>query len=213
MHSDAGSAHSRGMREYGVSHDGMGEMRVPGDAEDGGHTARAIEDFPIQRPARSSAAYSCVARTTKQVAAMEATAQKVIEGTYDDQFGIDKTSSGTSTNMNLNEVIGTGRRAPQRSHQSRAVQHRRVPFAMHVAAAEEIRERLLSAMPNLRASLEQKAREFHDVITTRPHPLARRRAHATGGRRCPATHVRSRPPANASRRRARASISCLLEVQ
>jgi fumarate hydratase class II len=103
----------------------------------------------------------------EQAEAIETAAQKVIEGTYDDQFAIDifQTGSGTSTNMNVNEVIGRLAGAHPNDHVNRGQSSNDVfPSAMHIAAAEEIRERLLPAMRNLQASLERKACEFHDVI-------------------------------------------------
>jgi fumarate hydratase class II len=90
----------------------------------------------------------------------------VIEGTYDDQFAIDifQTGSGTSTNMNVNEVIGRLAGAHPNDHVNRGQSSNDVfPSAMHIAAAEEIRD-LLPAMRNLQGSLERKACEFHDVI-------------------------------------------------
>ena len=170
------------MSEYRVTHDSMGEMRVPANAEYGAQTARAIENFPISglrfpRPfiralgLIKKAAAHVNARLgqlpAEQAEAIETAAQKVIEGTYDDQFAIDifQTGSGTSTNMNVNEVIGRLAAAHPNDHVNRGQSSNDViPSAMHIAAAEEIRERLLPAMLNLQASLERKAREFHDVI-------------------------------------------------
>ena len=170
------------MSEYRVTHDSMGEMRVPANAEYGAQTARAIENFPISglrfpRPfiralgLIKKAAAHVNARLgqlpAEQAEAIETAARKVIEGTYDDQFAIDifQTGSGTSTNMNVNEVIGRLAGAHPNDHVNRGQSSNDVfPSAMHIAAAEEIRERLLPAMLNLQASLERKAREFHDVI-------------------------------------------------
>ena len=170
------------MSEYRVTHDSMGEMRVPANAEYGAQTARAIENFPISglrfpRPfiralgLIKKAAAHVNARLgqlpAEQAEAIETAARKVIEGTYDDQFAIDifQTGSGTSTNMNVNEVIGRLAAAHPNDHVNRGQSSNDViPSAMHIAAAEEIRERLLPAMLNLQASLERKAREFHDVI-------------------------------------------------
>ncbi len=119
-------------QEYRLEHDSMGEMRVPRDALYGAQTARAVENFPISRMRfqRSflralglikAAAAQVNGRTghlpLAMAAAIEAAANEVAEGRHDDAFVVDvfQTGSGTSTNMNANEVIGTsGRRAPER---------------------------------------------------------------------------------------------------
>ena len=170
------------MNDYRVTHDSMGEMRVPAGAAYGAQTARAVVNFPIsglrfprpfiralglikQAAARVNARLGQL--PAEQAAAIEAAAQKVIEGTCDDQFPVDifQTGSGTSTNMNANEVIGHLAGAHPNDHVNRGQSSNDViPSAMHIAAAEEIRERLFPAMRALQASLERKAREFHDVL-------------------------------------------------
>src|SRR5581483_8513618 len=108
---------------FRIEHDTMGEMRVPSAALYGAQTARAIENFPISglrfpRPFLRALGLvkSAAARVNggmghlppHRAAAIEAAAEQVASGTHDDQFPVDvfQTGSGTSTNMNANEVIG-----------------------------------------------------------------------------------------------------------
>lgn len=160
----------------------MGEMRVPSDAAYGAQTARAVENFPISglRFPRAmiralGVIKSAAARVNgrlgqlapEKAAAIEAAAEKVIEGLYDDQFVVDifQTGSGTSSNMNANEVIGHLAGAHPNDEVNRGQSSNDViPTAMHMAAAGEIHERLLPAMSDLQVSLERKARQFHGVI-------------------------------------------------
>jgi fumarate hydratase class II len=104
---------------------------------------------------------------TGLAASIEAAAEQVVEGRYDDEFPIDifQTGSGTSTNMNANEVIGHLAGAHPNDHVNRGQSSNDViPTAMHVAVAEGLVARLLPAMQQLGASLERKAVEFHDII-------------------------------------------------
>src|SRR5665213_3011511 len=104
--------------QYRVEHDSMGEVRVPADALWGAQTQRAVENFPISgRPiaaalVRSLAVIKAEAARVNRLDrpmqdAISAAAEEVVNGTYDDQFPIDvfQTGSGTSSNMNANEVI------------------------------------------------------------------------------------------------------------
>ncbi len=170
------------MSAYRVTHDTMGEMRVPPGAAYGAQTARAIENFPISGlrfPRPFIRALGLIKKAAGRVngrlgrlppelaATIEAAAQKVAAGAYDDQFVVDiyQTGSGTSTNMNANEVIGHLARAHPNDHVNLGQSSNDViPSAMHIAAAEEIQQRLLPAARNLQASLERKAGEFHDVL-------------------------------------------------
>jgi fumarate hydratase class II len=98
---------------------------------------------------------------------IEAAAEQVVDGRYDNEFPIDifQTGSGTSTNMNANEVIGHLAGAHPNDHVNRGQSSNDViPTAMHIAAAESLVFRLLPAMRQLGASLERKATEFHDII-------------------------------------------------
>ena len=167
---------------FRVEKDTMGEMRVPAAALYGAQTARALANFPIggRRFPRSfiralalikGAAAKVNARLGQlpgdRAAAIEAAAAEVTEGRYDDQFAIDifQTGSGTSTNMNANEVIGRlagahPNDAVNRGQSSNDV----IPTAMHIAAAETVTARLLPAMRQLAHSLGRKANEFAAIV-------------------------------------------------
>src|SRR6202158_5484775 len=160
----------------------MGEMHVPADALYGAQTQRAVENFPISglRFPRSfiralGLVKSAAARINGKIgqlpadlaAAIEKAAEEVADGKYDHQFVVDifQTGSGTSTNMNANEVIGRLARAHPNDHVNRGQSSNGViPSAMHVAAAERVHGALLPAMERLQASLERKSAEFHDVL-------------------------------------------------
>jgi fumarate hydratase class II len=160
----------------------MGEMRVPADALYGPQTQRAVENFPISglRLPRTfiralGLIKACAAEVNGQLgyikpemaAAIQKTALDVSEGKYDSHFVVDvfQTGSGTSTNMNANEVIARLSGAHPNDHVNQGQSSNDViPTAMHVSAAQAIHEGLLPAMRSLHAALEQKSEEFHDVI-------------------------------------------------
>src|SRR4051812_34268995 len=119
-----------------IERDTMGEMRVPEGALYGAQTARAVENFPISGRAMPRAFLramglikAAAARVNGRLdevpaalaAAIERAAEEVAEGRYDDQFPVDvfQTGSGTSTNMNANEVIGKLARAHPNDHVNR----------------------------------------------------------------------------------------------
>jgi fumarate hydratase class II len=98
---------------------------------------------------------------------IEAAAEQVVEGRHDKEFPIDifQTGSGTSTNMNANELIGHLAGAHPNDHVNRGQSSNDViPTAMHIAVAESLVVRLLPAMRQLGASLQRKTAEFHDII-------------------------------------------------
>ncbi len=160
----------------------MGEMRVPAEALYGAQTQRAVENFPISRM-RFQRAFiralgmikSAAARVNGRIgqlpaelaAAIEKAAEEVAAGQHDDQFVVDifQTGSGTSTNMNANEVIGHLAKAHPNDHVNRGQSSNDViPAAIHVAAALLVREELLPGMGLLAGALEQKADEFRDIV-------------------------------------------------
>jgi fumarate hydratase class II len=170
----------------------MGEMAVPADAMYGATTARAIENFPISN-LRFSRSFLRALGLVKQacatanlelglldadkVALIEAAASEVARGDWDAHFPIDlfQTGSGTSTNMNANEVIasrasqiaGGGRPVHPNDHVNMCQSSNDViPSAIHVAAYLEITELLLPAMEHLQRTLEARAAETHDVVKT-----------------------------------------------
>src|SRR4051794_481129 len=155
------------MAEYRIERDTMGEMEVPAYALYGAQTARAVENFPIsgRRFPRSflralgtikSAAAKVNGRMglipAELAAAIERAAEAVVEGSHDGEFAIDvfQTGSGTSTNMNANEVIGHLAGARPNDDVNRGQSSNDViPTAMHVAAAEAVTQRLLPSIRRL----------------------------------------------------------------
>lgn len=162
--------------------DTMGEMAVPEAALYGAQTARAVENFPIsglrlQRPfiralglikasaARVNAVNGWIERDI--ALRIERAALRVAEGEFDEQFVVDvfQTGSGTSTNMNANEVIAHAARVHPNDDVNRGQSSNDVfPSAMHIAAAEEATHKLVPALRELEHELNRKAREFHGVI-------------------------------------------------
>jgi fumarate hydratase class II len=171
-----------------AEHDSMGEVLVPDDARYGAQTQRAVENFPISgRPidgeliaalaAIKGAAAMANARLKvipKDVAvAIHAAAEEVGAGRWDDQFPIDvfQTGSGTSSNMNANEVIASlaserlGAPVHANDHVNASQSSNDVfPSAIHLAAARAITRDLLPALDHLIAALKKKAREFRTVV-------------------------------------------------
>ncbi len=173
--------------------DSMGQMQVPADAYYGAQTARAVENFPISGlrfPRAFIRALGLIKKHAaivneglnlipKQVAqAIQAAAQEVVEGKLDEQFVVDifQTGSGTSTNMNTNEVIANrasellgGRRGDKSVHPNDHVNRGQssndvIPTALHLAALDLLRHELVPALEELHASLHKKAGEFQDVL-------------------------------------------------
>ncbi len=177
-----------------IERDSMGEMKVPSDAYYGAQTARAVENFPISnlklspRFIRSLAMIKqSAARTSHSLKLLDAdrlqyiehAAQEIIDGKHDNQFVIDvfQTGSGTSTNMNVNEVIAsraneiaTGKRGGnQPVHPNDHVNLQQssndtIPTAMHIAAAVTMKESLSPSLEQLELALFEKSKEFDDVI-------------------------------------------------
>jgi fumarate hydratase, class II len=167
---------------FRIERDTMGEMRVPAGALYGAQTARALENFPISG-LRFPRAFIRALGLIKSAAAnvngrigelpgeravgIESAAEQVAAGAHDTQFAIDifQTGSGTSTNMNANEVIGHLAGAHPNDHVNRGQSSNDViPSALHIAAAEEVHSRLLPAIERLQTSLERKAAGFDSVI-------------------------------------------------
>jgi fumarate hydratase, class II len=171
--------------------DSMGEMQVPADSFYGAQTARAIDNFPISgwpMPREFIAALGAIKlaaatvnkrakRLDAKVAdAIIAAAREVMDGKHDEHFPLDvfQTGSGTSTNMNANEVIAhrAQRLLGSRGAKIHANDHVNmcqssndvIPTAIHVSAAEAIRCRLAPALQTLQKALAAKAREFDQVV-------------------------------------------------
>jgi fumarate hydratase class II len=164
--------------------DTMGEMQVPDEALYGAQTARAMENFPIsslrlQRTfLRAIGLIKAAAARVNgrrgwldapKAKAIEEAAGEIAEGRHDAQFVVDvfQTGSGTSTNMNANEIIAHVARAGVHANDdvNRGQSSNDVfPAAIHVAAAELVHRELIPAMQHLADALSAKAREFDDVI-------------------------------------------------
>jgi fumarate hydratase class II len=173
-----------------VERDSMGALDVPADALWGAQTQRAIQNFPpsgLRMPRafiRALGLIKCAAAGANAqladmapdlAAAIQAASLEVAQGKFDDQFPVDvfQTGSGTSSNMNANEVIATlaGRRLGRPVHPNDHVNMGQssndvVPTAIHVAAALLVQENLLQALRALSAVLERRAREFVGVVKT-----------------------------------------------
>ncbi|GHC66731.1 class II fumarate hydratase [Streptomyces cinnamoneus] len=171
-----------------IEHDSMGEVRVPGHAKWRAQTQRAVENFPIsgQRLERAHIAalghIKAAAATVNAglgvldedvAAAVVAAAGEVVEGRWDDHFPVDvfQTGSGTSSNMNANEVIATlaterlGRPVHPNDHVNASQSSNDVfPSSIHIAATAAVTGDLVPALEHLAAALERKAGEFAEVV-------------------------------------------------
>ncbi|ALX05515.1 MULTISPECIES: class II fumarate hydratase [Aeromicrobium] len=171
-----------------IEHDTMGEVRVPADALWRAQTQRAVENFPISgtpiEPAQIKALAQIKAACARANAelgildgdladAIVAAAQEVASGAHDAHFPIDvfQTGSGTSSNMNTNEVIATlatrslGRDVHPNDHVNASQSSNDVfPTSIHVAATASTVNQLLPDLDHLAQSLERKAEELAEVV-------------------------------------------------
>ncbi|QJC22250.1 class II fumarate hydratase [Arcanobacterium buesumense] len=176
------------MTEYRIEHDTMGEVRVPVDALYRAQTQRAVENFPISGKTLTPAHVHALAEIKRAAAlanlelgtldeqrstAIVAAADEVIAGKHDDQYPIDvfQTGSGTSSNMNTNEVLSTiatkasGIEVHPNDHVNCSQSSNDVfPSSIHIAAVSAINNRLLPKLDILATSLEAKAVEFKKVV-------------------------------------------------
>jgi fumarate hydratase class II len=176
------------MVEYRVERDTMGEVRVPADALYRAQTQRAVENFPIsgarleRQHIRALAQIKAAAAEVnaelgvldrKVADAIVAGATEVADGGHDDQFPVDvfQTGSGTSSNMNMNEVIATlaATRLAISVHPNDHVNASQssndvFPSSVHLAATAAITGDLMPALDHLATALEAKAEEFEDVV-------------------------------------------------
>src|SRR5216110_87778 len=180
--------------ETRIEKDSMGEMAVPKDALYGASTQRAVLNFPVSGYRFSRAFIRALglikwgaAQANHDLGLLDAhraalivqAAEEVIEGKLDQHFPLDifQTGSGTSTNTNANEVIANrcaqlagkpiGSREPvhPNDHVNMGQSSNDViPSAIHVSAAEQLRDCLLPALEKLRSALSDKAKEFHHII-------------------------------------------------
>jgi fumarate hydratase class II len=171
-----------------TEHDTLGEVQVPADALWKAQTQRAVENFPISGEQVEPAVLRALARLKGAAAranaalgvlepdaadAVSAAAEAVTSGAHADQFPVDvfQTGSGTSTNMNVNEVLSSlatrqlGRAVHPNDHVNASQSSNDVfPSALHLAAATAVVEDLQPALVHLATAFEGKARELRDVV-------------------------------------------------
>ncbi|GAB3616526.1 class II fumarate hydratase [Okibacterium endophyticum] len=174
--------------QYRIEHDTMGEVRVPAAALYGAQTQRAVENFPISGAGLESAQISALARIKKSAAianaqlgvldsaiadAIAGAADEVIAGGHDDQFPIDvyQTGSGTSSNMNMNEVLASlasarlGSAVHPNDHVNCSQSSNDVfPTSVHIAVTGALIDELIPALDHLAVALEEKAEAWKDAV-------------------------------------------------
>lgn len=174
-------------QEYRIEHDTMGEVKVPVDALWRAQTQRAVENFPIsgrgleaQQIRALGLLKAACAQVNKDLGNLDAekadaiiaAAKEIADGKHDDQFPIDvfQTGSGTSSNMNTNEVIASIAKAngvdvhPNDHVNMGQSSNDTFPTATHVAATEAAANDLIPALKVLQESLATKASQWHEVV-------------------------------------------------
>ncbi|NWG03342.1 MAG: class II fumarate hydratase [Syntrophaceae bacterium] len=181
-------------REYRIERDSMGAVKVPKEACYGAQTQRAIENFPISgwrfsreliyalgliKYASAKTNLNLGLLGKRMAKAIGQASQEVMEGKWDEQFAIDvfQTGSGTSTNMNANEVIanranemlgrerGTYQPVHPNDHVNLGQSSNDVfPSAIHIASTILLHQKLLPALRDLHRALRDKGREFHSIL-------------------------------------------------
>ncbi len=177
------------MSQFRIEHDSMGELKVPAKALYGAQTQRAVDNFPISglhmprsfiralgliKAAAADANLALGYLKKVQATAIRRASLAVAEGAFDDQFPIDvfQTGSGTSTNMNANEVIAhLANKAGGKIHPNDHVNYGQssndvIPTAIHVSAALTTSQQLLPALKHLKRSIDRRARELRNVPKT-----------------------------------------------
>jgi fumarate hydratase class II len=174
--------------EYRIEHDTMGEVKVPADALYAAQTARAIENFPISGTTLERAHIAALAQIKKSAALANASlgvldkniadaiayaADEVISGKHDKEFPVDvfQTGSGTSSNMNMNEVLATlataklGSKVHPNDHVNASQSSNDVfPTSVHLAVTSALIHNLLPALDHLAKALEVKAKAWESVV-------------------------------------------------
>ncbi|AKV58716.1 class II fumarate hydratase [Corynebacterium riegelii] len=174
-------------QEYRIEHDTMGEVKVPVDALWRAQTQRAVENFPIsgrgleaQQIRALGLLKAACAQVNKDLGNLDAekadaiiaAAKEIADGKHNDQFPIDvfQTGSGTSSNMNTNEVIASIAKAngvevhPNDHVNMGQSSNDTFPTATHVAATETAVNDLIPGLKVLHESLDKKAKEWHEVV-------------------------------------------------
>lgn len=174
--------------EYRIEHDTMGEVKVPVDALYAAQTARAVENFPISGTTLERAHIAALAQIKKSAALANASlgvldeeianaiayaADEVISGKHDGEFPVDvfQTGSGTSSNMNMNEVLATlataklGSKVHPNDHVNASQSSNDVfPTSVHLAVTSALIHNLLPALDHLAKALEVKAKAWDSVV-------------------------------------------------
>jgi fumarate hydratase class II len=175
---------------YRIERDSMGEIKVPANALYGAQTQRAVENFPVSdlrfprtfiralgliKGAAAAVNHDLGLMEADMAEAIQAVAKQVADGEYDDQFVLDifQTGSGTSTNMNANEVLAAlataklGRQVHQNDHVNMSQSSNDViPTAIHLSAYLAVHDDLLPALAHLHKTLLDKAAATDHVVTT-----------------------------------------------
>ncbi|MEU7731023.1 class II fumarate hydratase [Streptomyces sp. NPDC040724] len=173
---------------FRIEHDSMGDVRVPLHAKWRAQTQRAVENFPVSGQRLERAHIEALARIKAAAAvvnarlgvvgedvadAIRSAAAEVADGRWDEHFPVDvfQTGSGTSSNMNTNEVIATlaterlGREVHPNDHVNASQSSNDVfPSSIHIAATAAVSDELIPALEHLAAALERKAAEFAQVV-------------------------------------------------
>ncbi|MFE9636474.1 class II fumarate hydratase [Streptomyces sp. NPDC006463] len=173
---------------FRTEHDSMGDVRVPAHAKWRAQTQRAVENFPISGQRLERAHIEALARVKAAAAvvnarlgvvdqdiadAIRSAAAEVADGRWDDHFPVDvfQTGSGTSSNMNTNEVIATlaterlGRDVHPNDHVNASQSSNDVfPSSIHIAATAGVTRDLIPALEHLAAAMERKSAEFAQVV-------------------------------------------------
>jgi fumarate hydratase class II len=176
------------MTEYRVEHDSMGEVRVPAAAKWRAQTQRAVENFPVSGRGLEPAHIAALARIKAAAAtvnaelgvldadvaaAIRAAALEVADGRWNDQFPVDvfQTGSGTSSNMNANEVVATlaqerlGRPVHPNDDVNASQSSNDVfPSSIHVAATDAVVNDLIPALRHLATAFDRKSVDFARVV-------------------------------------------------
>jgi len=176
------------MADFRTEYDSMGEVQVPADALWRAQTQRAVENFPISGSTLEDAHVQAIAHVKAAAAkvnaelgvvaedmaeAIIASADEIVGGEHLDHFPVDvfQTGSGTSSNMNMNEVLATlatrrlGRDVHPNDHVNASQSSNDTfPTSIHVAAVTSTTRDLVPALDHLADALERKAREFGDVV-------------------------------------------------
>ncbi|MFE4381986.1 class II fumarate hydratase [Streptomyces cyaneofuscatus] len=182
------SADTSGSARFRIEHDSMGEVKVPAHAKWRAQTQRAVENFPISGQRLERAHIEALARIKGAAAkvnaelkvldpdiagAIQEAAAEVASGRWDEHFPVDvfQTGSGTSSNMNTNEVIATlaserlGSEVHPNDHVNASQSSNDVfPSSIHIAATAAVTADLIPALEHLAESLGRKSAEFAEVV-------------------------------------------------